>query len=94
MVQQGREGRIPKEKVGAYLCQEDKDGSCLLADLDVDLLQEVATWNPKAAGKIAHKLSLEFVQWLITQAKEDKWSEEEVASIAWRENKLLFNVST
>ena len=34
---QGKEGHISKEKVGALLCEEDKDGSCLLSLLDVDV---------------------------------------------------------
>ena len=45
LVEQGREELISKEKVGALLCEEDKDGSCLLSLLDTDAQQEVATWN-------------------------------------------------
>ena len=65
LVEQGREENISKEKVGALLCEGDKEGICLLSLLDVDLQQEVATWNPEATEKIAHQLSLEFVNWLI-----------------------------
>ena len=65
LVEQGREGQIPKVKVCAYLCQEDKDGGCLLADLDDNLQQEVAAWNLEAAEKVAHRLSLEVLQWLV-----------------------------
>ena len=87
LVEQGREMRIPKDKVGAYLCQEDKDQSCLLAGLDGDLQQQVAFWNPEATAEISPKLNLDFIQWLITQAREDKWPKAEVASIVWRRNK-------
>ena len=45
LVDQARDGRIEKEKVGALLCEEDKDGSCLLSLLDTDVQQEVATWK-------------------------------------------------
>ena len=74
LVEQGRDGHISKEKVGAYLCQEKKDsrlsrfvdnaegGSCLLAILDADVQQEVAAWNPEATEKIAHKMSPGFIQ--------------------------------
>ena len=36
----------------------------------------------------AHLASPKFIQWLITQAKEDKWSKEEVGSIIFRKNKM------
>ena len=87
LLEQEREGHISKEKVGAYLCQEDKDGSCLLSLLDIDVQEEVATWNREAAEKIAHKLSLDFVQWLIEEAREGKWDKEAIGSIVWRKNK-------
>ena len=86
LVEQGREGLIPKGKVGAYLCQEDKDGSCLLADLNVDLQQEVAAWNPEAAEKVAHKLSLEVLQWLIKQRMDGHFEGKEIECVVWKEN--------
>ena len=58
LMKQGREEKIPKEKVADYLCQEDQVGGCLLADMEDDLQKEVAVWNPEAAEKVAHKLSL------------------------------------
>ena len=87
LVEQGREGLIPKGKVGAYLCQEDKDGSCLLADLNVDLQQEVAAWNPEAAEKVAHRLSLEILQWLIKQRMDGHFDGKELGHVLWKENK-------
>ena len=87
LVEQGREELISKEKVGALLCEEDNKESFLLSLLDADVQQEVATWNREATEKIAHKLSLEFVQWLIKEAREGKWDKEEVGSIVCRENK-------
>ena len=87
LVEQGRAGHISKEKVGAYLCQEDQDGSCLLSVLDLNVQQEVANWNPDTTEKIACTLSLEFVQWLVEQAREGNWDKKSVGSILCRENK-------
>ena len=44
----------------------------------------VALWSLEETNKSAHLLSIEFIQWLITQAKEDKWSKEEVGNILFR----------
>ena len=35
----------------------------------------------------AHLAGVDFIQWLIMLAKEDKWPNEEVGSIVWRENR-------
>ena len=86
LVEQGREGKMEKEKVGALLCEEDKKGSCLLSLSDPDAQIEAAAWNEEATIKIAHMLSTEFIQWLISQAKEGNWSKEEVASSVCRKN--------
>ena len=93
-VRESKVGKEARERWGSYLCEEDIDGCCLLSLLDYDVQQEVARWNPDAVEKIAHKLSPEFVQWLITQAMEGKWDEEEVGSIVCRknaENKLILS---
>ena len=87
LVEQGREENFSKEKVGALLCQEDDKGSCLLSLLDADVQQEVATWNREATAKIAHKLSLEFVQWLVKQRMDGHWEGKELGSVVWRKNK-------
>ena len=87
LVEQGREGRMEKEKVGALLCEEDKEGSCLLSLSDSDVQLEAAFWNREATSKIAHMLSSDFIQWLISQANEGNWSKEEVGSIVCRKNR-------
>ena len=87
LLQQGREGKIPKNKFAAYLCQEDKDGSCLLADMDVDLQKEVAAWNLEAAEKIAHRLSLEVLQWLIKQRMDGHLESKELGQVVWKKDK-------
>ena len=62
LVEQGREGKMEKEKVGALLCEEDKEGSFLLSLSDLDAQLEAAVWNKKATSKIAHRLSADFIQ--------------------------------
>ena len=87
LVEQGREEKIPREKVAAYLCQEDKDGSCLLADMDDDLQKEVAEWNLEAAEKIAHKLSLEVLQLLIKERVDGHFEGKELGHVVWKKDK-------
>ena len=87
LVEQGREGKMEKVKVGAFLCEEDKEGSCLLSLSDADAQREAATWNVEATSNIAHFMSADFVQWLISQANEGNWSKEEVGSIVCRKNR-------
>ena len=100
LVEQGRKEQIPKEKVAALLCEEDKDGTCLLSLTNVDVQQEVATWNREATEKIAHKLSSGFVQWLIKQGMDGHWEGKELGSFVWRTNTegivifYLFNFET
>ena len=86
LVEQGRGGLMEKEKVGALLCDEDKDGNCVLSLSDFDVQIEAAMWNVEATSKIAHLMSTDFVQWLISQATEGKWSKEEVGNIVCRKN--------
>ena len=45
LVEQGREGKMEKEKVGALLCEEDKEGSCLLSLSDTVDQIEAAVWR-------------------------------------------------
>ena len=86
LVEQGRGGYMEKEKVGALLCEEDKEGRCFLSLSDIDIQIEAAKWNKEATSKIAHLMSVDFVQWLIQQANEGNWSKEEVGSIVCRKN--------
>ena len=86
LVQQGREGSLPKESVGKILCQEDKEGSFLLSLVDHDIQKEVAFWNKEHTEKVAHKMSEDFIEWLIEQASADVWKKENVGSIVCREN--------
>ena len=42
LIEQGREGLMEKEKVGALLCEEDKEGSFLLSLANFDVQREAA----------------------------------------------------
>ena len=55
--------------------------------MDDDLQKEVAAWNPEAAEKVAHKLSLEVLQWLIKQKIEGRFEGKELGRSLWRETK-------
>ena len=77
---------MEKMKVGSLLCEEDNEGSCLLSFSDSDAQVEAAVWNVEVTSKVAHMLSSDFIQWLISQANEGKWSKEEVSSIVCRKN--------
>ena len=68
------------------LCEEDKEGSFLLSLSESVVQLEAAVWNVEATSKIAHMLSADFIQWLISQANEGNWSKEEVGSIVCRKN--------
>ena len=92
LFEQGREGLLQKEKVGALLCEKDKKGSFLFSLFDIEVQIEAAKWNVQATSRIAHMLSADFVQWIIRQANEGKWSKEDVGSIVCRksaDNKLI-----
>ena len=86
LVEQGRGGYMEKEKMGTLLCEEDKEGRCFLSLSDIDVQIEAAMWNVEATSRIAHLMSVDFVQWLIQQANEGKWSKEDVGSIVCRKN--------
>ena len=52
LVEQGREGNMEKEEVGALLCEVDKEGVCLLSLSDLEDQTEAAEWNREATIKI------------------------------------------
>ena len=72
LVEQGREGDMEKERVGDLLFEEDKEGACLFSLSDTSFQIVAAEWKREAAVKIAHMMSLDFIQWLIKQANEGK----------------------
>ena len=87
LITQAKENKWSKEEVASIAWRENKDGALIISQLNFETQTEVAFWGPKETNKNAHLASLEFIQWLVTQAKEDKWSKEEVTSIIFRKNK-------
>ena len=87
LIAQAKEDKWSKEEVAWIAWGKNKEGTLAMSQLDVETQRQVAFWSPEETNKNGHLCSLEFIRWLINQAKEDKWSKEEVASIAWRENK-------
>ena len=81
MVAVAKEGHWKKEGVHDLLCEEDDEGVVLLSRLQLNSQQEVAAWNQKRTLQIAHKMSPEFLQWLILEANEgDEWNSEELGA--------------
>ena len=70
LVEQGRDGQMEQKKVGALLCEEDNEGSCLLSFADFETQLEASVWNADTTSKVANMLSTDFVQWLIVKEKQ------------------------
>ena len=85
LVEQGREGNMEKEEVGALLCKEDKEGSCLLSLLDFDVQIDVAIWSEEAWRKVALWRGIDFDhglgQWLVEQGREGSMTKEKVSAL-------------
>ena len=80
MVEVAKEGHWEKEEVHALLCEEDEEGVVILSRLQLNSQQEVAAWNQKTTAQIAHKMSPEFLQWLILEANEGRWNGEDLGA--------------
>ena len=86
LISQANEGKWPKEEVGSIVCRKNGDNQLILATLDEDTKKHVAVFNREKTLEIAHLMSADFVQWLISQANEGNWSKEDVSSIVCRKN--------
>ena len=80
MVLVAKEGHWEKDIVNALLCEEDKEGAVILSRLQVNNQRDVAAWNQKRSLQIAHKMSPEFMHWLISEANEGRWNGEELGA--------------
>ena len=81
MVAVAKEGHWEKKEVHTLLCEEDNKGAVMLSRLQVESQLEVATWNSQEKTlQIAHKMSSEFLQWLIQEAEEGRWSGKELGA--------------
>ena len=74
------EGHWSKQRVHSLLCEEDGEGVVILSRLQLNSQQEVAAWNQKTTAQIAHKMSPEFLQWLILEANEGRWNGEDLGA--------------
>ena len=87
MVEVGKEEIWPKDGVHALLCEEDHEtGTVLFSRLQIDKQTEVAAWNQRRTIQIAHRLSADFIHWLIKEASEGSWSKEVVGGIVCKRN--------
>ena len=73
-------GHWSKQNVHALLCEEDEERVVVLSRLQLNSQQEVAAWNQKKTLQIAHKMSTEFLQWLILEANEGRWNGEDLGA--------------
>lgn len=81
MVEVAKEGHWEKEEVHTLLCKEDEEGVVVLSRLQLNSQQEVASWaTQEKTLQIAHKMSPEFLQWLILEASEGRWNGEDLGA--------------
>ena len=86
LIAQAREDKWSKKEVGSIVWRENKEEALVISQLDYESQIEVAAWDQEETNKNAQFSSPRFFQWLIAQAKEDKWPKEEVGSIAFKKN--------
>ena len=86
LFKKGREGKRGREEIANAIWKADDASAPLASLLDFEEQKEAAFWHPQAASSAAHLMDQMFIQWLIAQAREDKWSKEEVATIVLRKN--------
>ena len=73
MVAVAREGQWGKKQVHALLCEEDDEGIVMLSTLQQKSQQEVAFWDQKGTNQVAHKMSKDFLHWLLQEVREKRW---------------------
>ena len=76
MVAVARDGHLQKERVHAMLCKENAEGAVFLSRLELKSQQEVAIWNQSRTNQVAHKMSPEFLRWLLQEVREERWNGE------------------
>ena len=80
MADAAKEGFWEKEEVHALLCVEDIERTVLFSRLGFGTQKEIASWNPKGTNQIAHKMSTDFIRWLVQESKEGNWDGEELGA--------------
>merc|ERR550532_943667 len=78
MVEVGQDGIWEREKVHDLLCQEDDEGAVILSRMQLETQQVVAKWNEDGTNQIAHKMSTDFIRWLVKEANAGNWDGEQL----------------
>ena len=78
MVEVGQEDIWEREEVHDLLCQEDNEGAIILSRLQHETHQVVAKFNEDGTNRIAHKMSTNFIQWLVQEANQGNWNGEKL----------------
>ena len=78
MVKVGQDGIWERETVHHLLCKKDDEGANILSRMQLKTQQAVARWNEDGTNLIAHKMSEDFIRWLIQEANEGNWDGEKL----------------
>ena len=81
------ESHWEKTKAQALFFEMNREGTVILSLADHKTQQLVASWNQESTLKIAHLMPEEFIQWLISRAREGEWEKQEVGSVVCRNNR-------
>ena len=78
MVEVGQEDIWDEIEVHYLLCQEDDEGAVILSRLQLETQQVVAKFNEAGTNQIAHKMSTDFIRWLVEEANAGNWNGEKL----------------
>ena len=78
MVEVGQDGIWENQKVHDLLCQQDNEGAVILSRLKLETQQVVAKFNEAGTNRIAHKMSTDFIRWLVEEANAGNWNGEQL----------------
>ena len=82
-----RDGDWEDKDMGRRLLMSNKQGVAALSLLDFQTQQEVALWNKEATAQAAHLMPAQFIDWLVEEARQDKFTKEDVGGGLNIENK-------
>ena len=82
-----RDGDWEDKDMGRRLLMSNKQGVAALSLLDFQTQQEVALWNKEATAQAAHLMPAQFLDWLVEEARQDKFTKEDVGGGLNIENK-------
>ena len=73
LVRKVKSNQLDKNAALELLKQEDNEGNVLLSHLQLKIQQVVATWDEIGTNQIAHKMSKDFIRWLVQEANKGDW---------------------